>query len=78
LKEYRNDFRKCDLGKVLGSLDFAFKEALGSCVNHTRLGIIKLSMTYLLGIEVIALKVSFLLGNGRPKFDRLQRDRLIF
>jgi hypothetical protein len=75
LKEHGDDFWKCDLGKVSRNLDITVEEALGS-VKRARLEANKLSTAYLLGVEVITLEVSFLLGNGRPKLDRLQRDRL--
>jgi hypothetical protein len=62
LKEYGNDFRKRDLGKVLGSFDISVEEALHNCFNCTRPGINE-PITYLLCIEVIALEVGLLLGN---------------
>jgi hypothetical protein len=35
LKEHWNDFRKCDLGKVPGSLDITVKETLRSRISRT-------------------------------------------
>jgi hypothetical protein len=35
LKEHWHDFRKCDLGKVPGSLDITVKETLRSCISRT-------------------------------------------
>jgi len=36
LKEHRNDFRKCDLGKVLGRIDIAVEEALKGYINRKK------------------------------------------
>ena len=35
LKEHWHDFRKCDLGKVPGSLDITVKETLRSRISRT-------------------------------------------
>jgi len=63
LKEYGDDFRKCDLSKVLGSVDLSIEEALRSCVNCTRARTNESSTAYLLRIDIIALEISFLLSN---------------
>jgi hypothetical protein len=63
LKQHGNDFGKCDFCKVLGSLDISVKEALRIYFNCTRQGTKNSPFAYLLGIEVIALEVSFLLSN---------------
>jgi hypothetical protein len=63
LKEYGNDFRKRDLGKVLGSFDISVEEALHNWFSCTRPGTNESSITYLLCIEVIALEVSLFFGD---------------
>jgi hypothetical protein len=76
-EEHGNDFRKCNLGEVLGRVDISIEEALSGCINRTRPREKKI-IAYLLGIEVIAFEVGFFLSNRRPKLDRLQRDSLLF